>query len=177
MDALEASTRVNVPPAELFAFLQDSSGWETYSEHVDAVRRYGDGGPGTDYRITVSWWKFSYTVHERVTAVDPPNRIDWRTADGVRAAGAWLVQSVDDADCDASELRLRIEVDPDTLRGGRITRLLPFEELVDRLRPVVAREAETVLEGMVADLEGESRPVEIEVHRVPTFSSSRPSDR
>ncbi|MFB6117003.1 SRPBCC family protein [Halosegnis sp.] len=166
MDVLEASTRVAVAPSELFAFLQDPSGWASYSDHVEEVRRYGDGGPGTDYRITVSWWRFSYTVHERVTDVDPPERIDWRTTDGVRATGSWRVESTESG----SRLWLRIEVDPETLRGGTLARVLPFEELIARLRPVVAREAETILTGMVADLEGEPRPVEIELHQEPSFT-------
>jgi ribosome-associated toxin RatA of RatAB toxin-antitoxin module len=176
MDALEASTRVYVPPAELFAFLQDASGWETYSEHVDAVRRYGDGGPGTDYRITVSWWKLSYTLTQRVTATDPPRRIDWRATGNTAATGAWLVDPVDGR-ADATELRLRIEVDPDSLRGGSVTRLLPFDELIERLKPVVTREAENVLEGLVADLEGEPRSVDIEVHQVPAFTRRPASGR
>jgi ribosome-associated toxin RatA of RatAB toxin-antitoxin module len=169
VDAIEASTTLYATPEAVFAFIQDFSGSETYSENVDAVEQYGDGGPGTDYRITVSWWRLSYTSHQRVTAVEEPSRIDWRTTDAVRARGSWRIQPVEPpADREvATELRLRIEFDPASMRGGSFTRLLPFDALVDRLSPVVAREAERVLAGMVADLEGERRPVDITVHRVP----------
>ena len=61
MDAIEASTVVYVPPEELYAFVQDVSEASDYSEHLDRVRQYGDGGPGTDHHITVSWWKLSFT--------------------------------------------------------------------------------------------------------------------
>lgn len=169
MDAIEASTTLYATPEAVFEFIQDFSGSETYSDNVDSVEQYGDGGPGTDYRITVSWWKLSYTSQQRITAVEAPSRIEWRTTDAVRARGAWEITPAEPPAGRevATELRLRIEFDPSSMRGGRVTRLLPFDALVDRLSPVVAREAERVLEGMVADLEGERRPVDITVHRVP----------
>jgi ribosome-associated toxin RatA of RatAB toxin-antitoxin module len=169
VDAIEASTTLYATPEEVFAFIQDFSGYDTYSDNVDSVKQYGDGGPGTDYRITVSWWKLSYTSHQRVTAVEEPSRIDWRTTDAVRARGSWRIASLDPPAGRevATELRLHIEFDPASMRGGSFTRLLPFDALVDRLSPVIAREAERVLAGMVADLEGARRPVDITVHRVP----------
>lgn len=165
MDAVEVSTVVYAPPAAVFTYIRDFSGTEVYSDHVDAVRQYGDGGPGTDYRITVSWWKLSYTAEQRVTDLVENERIDWRSTDGVRATGSWLLDPLDGGE--ATELRLRIDFDPESMRGGRVSRLLPLDALVDRIAPVISREAETVVAGMVADIEGERRAVDIEIHRVP----------
>jgi hypothetical protein len=44
---------------------------------------------------------------------------------------------------------------------------MPIDRLLRRLRPVVARECERLLDGVVADLEGERRPVTYTVHRMP----------
>ncbi|WP_255198578.1 SRPBCC family protein [Halorarius litoreus] len=173
MDAIEASTVLYVPPEDLYAFIQDFSGTSDYSEHLDRVRQYG--GPGTDYRITVSWWKFSYTAETRVTDVEPPERIDWRSTSGPDARGTWRIEPVDapenpparvDPD-DATELRLRIEFDAGSVLGVRLPGPLSVERLIETVTPVVARESEAVVEAMVTDLEGRRRPVDLMVHRAP----------
>lgn len=179
MDAIEASTVVYVPPEELYAFVRDFSGTTDYSEHLDRVRQYGDGGPGTDYHITVSWRMLSYTVEPRVTDVEPPERIDWLSTSGLDARGSWRIEALDGADApddpppgvdpaDATELRLRIEFDAGSVTRVRLPGPLSVEAVVEKVKPVVVGEAETVLEAMVADLEGRRRPVDLRVHRVPS---------
>jgi hypothetical protein len=107
-----------------------------------------------------------------VTEVDPPNRIDWRTVGDVRARGRWRMGSLAGADLPegrevGTELTLRVEFDPASVRGAGVTRLMPVERLLRRVRPIVARECERLVAGAVADLEGERRPVEYTVHRMP----------
>lgn len=175
MDAIEASTVVYVPPEELYEFVQDFAGTSDYSEHLERVRQYGDGGPGTDYRITVSWWKLSYTAETRVTDVDPPGRIDWRSTTGLDARGSWLIESLaapEDpppgvAPEDATELRLRIEFDAGSVLRVRLPGPLSVEQVVEKVTPIVVSESEAVVEAMVADLEGRTRPVDLTVHRAP----------
>ncbi|WP_255151320.1 SRPBCC family protein [Halorarius halobius] len=175
MDAIEASTVVYVPRREVFEFIQGYSGATEYADHVERVRQFGDGGPGTDYRITVSWWRFDYTAVTRVTDVDPPTRIDWRSTKRPEATGSWHIESVDppadpppDVDPEtATELRLRIEFDPESVLGARLSGPLPVEAVLDRVKPVVVSESEAAVAALVADLEGRRREVDLTVHRAP----------
>lgn len=175
MVALELGTVVYVPPCEAYDYLRAFAVGSDYAEHVERVRRVGDGGPGTEHRITVTWWQLSYTAVTRVTAVDPPNRIAWRSPKRPHAEGAWLVTGTDappdppaDVDpADATELRLRVEFAPDGVLGLDLPGPLDPAALVDRVVPVAAREAEAVAASMVADLEGRPREVDLTVHEAP----------
>ena len=170
MDAIEASTILYVPCEAVYEFIEDFSGYTDYSEHLDRVQQYGDGGSGTDYKIHLSWWRLSYTAHTRVTAVDRPNRIDWRATKDVRANGSWLIASVDPpAGRDvATRLRLRIEFEASSIRGVRLPPMFSFEKLFEKIKPVVVRESEKIVEAMVEDLEGERRAVDLDVHQGPS---------
>jgi ribosome-associated toxin RatA of RatAB toxin-antitoxin module len=170
VDAIEASTQIYVPPEAVYEFVEDFSGYVEYSEHLDRIEQYGDGGPGTEYRITVSWWRLSYTAETRVTAVDPPNRIDWRAVSDIRASGSWIIEPVAPPEGreTATELRLRIEFEPTSIRGISLPATLSVEKLFEKIRPIVVREARKIVEAMVADLEGEPREVSLEIHQGPT---------
>ncbi|MFB6074474.1 MAG: SRPBCC family protein, partial [Haloarculaceae archaeon] len=118
--------------------------------------------------LTFSWWKLSYTAHSAVTDVDPPRKIDWEVTRDVDARGHWRVERVDpppDRE-HASEVRLRVEFDPDSVRAGAfdLPRLVSLDWVIDRVVPLVQREAERVVERIVADLEGERREVDLEIH-------------
>ena len=168
VDGLDASTVLYVPPEAVYDFIVDFSGYTDYSPHLDAVRQFGDGGPGTDYEIEVSWWRLSYVSHTRVTDTDPPSRIDWRTTEGLKARGYWGIEPVEPPPSrdHASRLRLRIQFDPDTL-GAVPLAGWTLDRLFDRIKPLVVREAESIVAAMARDLEGESRDVALEVHRSP----------
>jgi uncharacterized membrane protein len=172
VDAVEASTLLYVPPEDVYRYIHEFEGAVGFADHVDRIEQSGDGGPGTDYYIRLSWWRLSWTSHSRVTEVDPPNRIEWRTVGDVRARGTWLMEPLPEARLPegreaGTELTLRVEFDPASIRGAGVTRLMPIERLLRRVRPVVARECERLVEGAVVDLEGERRPVEYTVHRMP----------
>jgi hypothetical protein len=185
---LEVSTTVDVPPAEAYAFVLDFEGHADYSEHVEGVRRRGDGGVGTRFDIELSWWKLTYTLPTRVTGLAEPNRIEWRTPNGLHARGAWLFEPVasepdggqsaeptgaddsaelTDAD-DSTEARtttvtLRAEYDRERSRLPPMPPLVSVDDVLSRLQPVVRREARRVFERAVADLEGERRRVTLDV--------------
>jgi len=172
VDAVEASTSLYVPPEAVYRYIREFEGAVGFSDHVDRVEQSGNGDPGTDFHISLSWWRLSWTAHSRVTDVDPPTRIDWRTVGDVRARGRWRMDPLEASalpeDREAgTELTLRIEFDPASVRGAGVTRLMPVERLLQRVRPVVARECERLVAGAVADLEGERRPVDYAVHRMP----------
>jgi hypothetical protein len=182
VDALELSTVVYAPREEAFEFLLDFTNHERYSEYVSDVTRRGDGTVGTRFDITLQWWKLSYTLTTAVTDLDRPRRIDWRVPDDVRAHGYWAVEEADaegstggpsDLASDggnASRIRLRVEFDRhrSRLRGLRLPPLVSTDRVLRRVKPIAAREARRVLSRAVADLEGERRPVDLEVHVRPT---------
>lgn len=176
MERLSVSTDVFVPPDAVYEFLVDFPAYARYSEHLQSVERRGDGAEGTVYEITVAWWRLTRTVRSTVTDVDPPERIDWRLEGPVGASGAWLIEphdAPDDADLApapgdaeaATRVTLRIGYDPGTIDAGRLDlpAFLSLDALVDRLAPLVAGEAERTVERIVADLEGEPRPVTLRI--------------
>ena len=173
MDAIDASTRLYVPPRDVYEFIQGYEGASEYSPHLEGVEQTGDGGPGTVYDITLSWWRLSWTSRSRVTAAVPYERIEWRTTEDVRAKGYWTMTALDPIDLPpdrdvGTELGLRVEFDPTSVRGHSVTRVLPLARLLERVRPVVVRECENLLSGVANELEGAHRDVGYTVHRMPT---------
>lgn len=168
VDGIDASTVLYAPPEAVYEFIEDFSGYTDYSPHLDAVHQDGDGDVGTDYEIAVSWWRLSYTSHTRVTATDRPNRIDWRTTRGPKARGYWGIEPQDPPSGrdHATRLRLRIQFDPDTF-GSVPLAGWTLDRLFDRVRPLIVDESERIVAAMARDIEGESRAVDLEVHRGP----------
>ncbi|WP_132061309.1 type II toxin-antitoxin system RatA family toxin [Halorussus amylolyticus] len=173
MDTVEVSTVVYVPPEEAYEFLVDFEGYARYSKHLDGVERHGDGGPGTEYDIRLSWWKLNYTVRSEVTELDPPERVDWRLVKDLKAHGQWVVEPApeeapDDREA-ASRVRLVIRFDADSASSDMLDlpRLVSLGWVVEKVKPLVLTEAERVVERIVADLEGEPRPVELTLHDAP----------
>lgn len=174
MDAVDVSTVVYLPPEQIYEFLLDFPRYARYSEHLDEVRRRGgDGSPGTRYDITFSWWRLSYTANSQVTDVEPPNRIDWRLIKDLDARGHWAVvpepESAPNPDTPATRVRLYIEFAPGSADSGALglPATVSLDWLIDRVKPKVLAEAERIVERIVADLEGESRDVSLDVHRTP----------
>jgi hypothetical protein len=171
VDSVEVSTVVYLPPAETYEFLLDFPGYANYSEYLTGVESHGDGSPGTIYDLHFAWWKLTYSARSRVTEVDPPNRIDWRIVKDIDARGRWTVTPVDPpADREhASEVRLRIEFDADSVdpSGLDLPRLVSLSWVVEKVKPLIEREARRIVKRIVADIEGESRPVDLTVHATP----------
>lgn len=169
MDQVEVSTVVYLEPEAVYEFLLEFPRYAGYSEHLRSIDRDGDGGPGTDYRLTFAWWRLSYTAHARVVAVDPPTRIDWRLVEDLDARGYWLVEPAPDEvrspDEPASRVRLHVRVRPDSVDPSvlELPRFVSLDWVVERARPRVEAEAERVVRRVVADLEGEARPVDVQV--------------
>lgn len=168
VDGIDVSTLLYVPQETVYDFVHEFSGATDYSPNLDEIRQYGDGDAGTDYEIEVSWWRLSYVSHTTVTDTDRPRRIDWRTTQAPKARGYWGIKpETPPAGRDhATRLRLRLQFDPDTL-GSVPLGGWTLDRLFDRIRPLVVRESERIVEGVVRDLEGESRAVELDVHRGP----------
>ncbi len=179
MDRLEVSTDVHLPPEEVYEFLVDFPRYARYSTHLEAVEQHGDGTPGTEYELVFSWWILSYTARSKVTAVDPPERIDWRTVKDIDARGHWRIETLADeageetaeheqsGETDTSRVYFVVEYDRSTARRDAITlpRFISFDTVLDRITARLKSEATTVVERVVADLEGEQREVDLRVNR------------
>lgn len=168
MQRLEVATDVYADPETVYEFLQSFPLYAEYSEFLEDVTTHGDGSPGTEYDLHLSWWRLSYTARSRVTDVDPPNRIDWQLVGGLTARGAWLIEPLDGSE-DGSRVRLVVDYDTDSADASTLDlpRLLSVDALVDRVRPLLRDEAERVVERVVADLEGEPRSVDLEIRQGP----------
>lgn len=177
MPRLTVSTPVYLPREDVFDFLVDFPRYARYSEYLTGVSQTGEGGPGTRYRLSFSWWRLSYTAHSEVTTIDRPERIDWRLVRHFDAEGCWRVEALDDLPADApadaevaSRVVFDVAYDPGSVGADAVDlpRFVPLDRALDRVRPVVVEEAERVVERVVADLEGRRREVELTVHDRPT---------
>lgn len=174
MDRLEVSTDVYLPPADIYEFLVDFPRYAQYSKYLDRVKQYGDGSPGTEYDLVASWWKLSYTARSKVTAVDSPTRIDWEIIKDIHATGHWRIEPMPEAAPEGEETASRVyfSVSFDTSSASRdaidIPRFVSFDSIVNRVKPKLLEEARRVVGRIVADLEGETREVELRVHETPT---------
>lgn len=173
MDRIEVSTVVHLPPEEIYEFLVDFPGYANYSEYLERVRSDGDGSPGTRYALRFSWWRVTYTAHTRVTDADPPNRIDWEVIKDMNARGHWRIEEAPDLAPEGEEtacrVTLQVEFEPGSVKVGQVglPSFVSLSWLVEKVTPLIKEEAERVVERIVADIEGGSRPVELSVHATP----------
>ncbi|WP_129115212.1 type II toxin-antitoxin system RatA family toxin [Halegenticoccus tardaugens] len=177
MDEIAVSTVVYLPPDEVYDFLVDFPRYANYSKHLEEVRSDGDGSSGTRYALRFAWWKLTYTAHSEVTDLDPPARIDWRLVKDIHAHGRWRVEPLDEFPADAPpdadaacRVHFEIEFDADTARDGALDLppLVSFDWVIGKIKPLVLKEAERVVERIVADIEGRERDVELTVRNRPT---------
>ncbi|GGM72249.1 hypothetical protein J2752_002342 [Halarchaeum rubridurum] len=193
MKTVEVATTVRAPPEDVYDFLLDFPGYAAYSKHLESVRAHGDGGPGTEYRLTFAWWKLDYTAHTRVTDVERPTRIDWSVTRDLDASGQWLVDPLGaaedgsdgddengneggtgDADtagttdtddtAEACRVRFVVTYDPGSAEGVLDLPLFAsLDWVIEKASELVVEEGRRVVERVVADLEGRRRDVELDV--------------
>lgn len=174
MQRLELSTDIYLPPQEIYEFLVDFPQYAAYSEYLERVDQHGDGDSGTEYDLVFSWWKLSYTARSRVTDVAPPEQIDWRIIKDIHAQGHWRVEATDettDAGDPISEVFFLVEFDRSSADSNAvdIPRFITFDAVLDRVIPKIQAEATKVVERVVADLEGQERDVELQIHETPSL--------
>jgi uncharacterized membrane protein len=173
VDTVEVSTVVYLPTAEIYEFLVDFPRYAKYSKYLDEVRRDGDGTPGTNYDLVFAWWKLSYTARSEVTDLDPPSRIDWQLVKDIDARGHWRIEpepeSAPEGESDASRVVLRIEFAPESADSGAVDlpAFVSIDWVISKVKPKIKAEAERIVERIVADLEGQRRDVELEIHESP----------
>ena len=185
MDELVVCTEVYADPETVYEFLVDFPQYARYSAYLAEVETLtGDGGPGTRYALTFSWWKLTYTARSRVTDVEPPTTIDWAITKDIDAGGRWRVTPVangggdhdvdttdvgwseEELDAERCRVALEVEFDPSSASPAALDlpRLVSFEWVLKKAIPLIKSEAERVVERAVRDLEGSSRSVELDVY-------------
>ena len=177
MDEIVVNTVIYLPPEDVYAFLEDFPRYARYSEYLRDVTQRGDGGPGTRYDLRFAWWKLTYTARSEVTDVDPPWHIDWRLVKDLDAHGYWHVEELDDLPAEAPadagtacRVTFAVEFDPQTARNGTLDlpRFVSFDWVVDKVKPLIVKEAGRIVERVVADIEGREREVDLVVERRPS---------
>ncbi len=174
VDRVEVSTVVYLPPEEIYEFLEDFPGYANYSKYLQDVRARGEGKEGTRYTLRFAWWKLNYTAHSEVTDTDPPERIDWEVIKDIHAQGFWRIDPLDEAERDGRDHACRVhfvvEFDTDTARSGALDlpRFVSVSWVIEKVKPLILQEAERIVERIVEDLEGDSRPVELTIHDRPS---------
>ncbi|MDS0258027.1 SRPBCC family protein [Haloarcula sp. S1CR25-12] len=167
MDEIEARTVVYAPPDELYDFLVDFPGYARYSEYLDRVTQDGDGTLGTRYALQFSWWKLAYTARSEVTAVDPPERIDWRIIKDIDAEGYWQITPTEPPDGveTATEVVLHIEYDASSASSSAVDlpKLVSMGWVIEKVKPLVRKEATRIVRRVVDDIEGEPRDADVEI--------------
>ncbi|MFB6129932.1 MAG: SRPBCC family protein [Salinigranum sp.] len=179
MDEIVVSTVVYLPPEDIYEFLVEFPRYAKYSKHLEGVTRDGDGSPGTVYGLRFAWWKLTYTARSEVTDLEPPTRIDWRLVKDVDSRGRWLIEPLPELPADAPEdaeracrVYFMAAFDPDSVddRAIDLPTFVSLEWVVEKVKPIVQREAERVVERFVRDIEGRSRRVELTIHDDPDVS-------
>jgi len=173
VDRILLSTVAYRTPAEIFPTVRSFTDYPRYADHLESVRRHGDGGVGTCYDLTFSWWKLRYTARSRVTAIEEPTALSWQLTKDVDARGEWRIEAEPEAAPAGVETASRIYFeavyDPYSANRGAISipRFVSLEWVIERIKPRLLEEAERVVQRLVADIEGERRDVELVVHKSP----------
>lgn len=172
MERLVVDTVVYRPVEEVFAFLREFPGYANYSKYLERVEELdAEAGEQARYALRFAWWKLTYTARSAVTDVDDDERIEWHILGDFDAGGRWLVADRDLPD-DAPEwaetataVRFEVEYAPETVHSGLVDlpRLVSLDWVLDKAKPLVEREARTIVERAAADLEGRTRSVDLTV--------------
>lgn len=153
MNRIEVSRSVDRSPVAVFGTVRDFSGYPAYSEYLTGVTVDGDGDSGTEYVLDIRVFGLSFDVRTRLDELDPPRRIGWSVLEDIDAAGQWIVRPAEGGN--GSELELVVEYDPESVDSSVVS--LPFgmsfDWLASKAESLAEREAETVLDRLVADLE------------------------
>jgi ribosome-associated toxin RatA of RatAB toxin-antitoxin module len=173
VDRILLSTVAYRSPEEVFPYVRSFVDYPRYTEHLKEVRVNGDGNVGSIYDLRLAWWKLSYTARSQVTAIDAPHSLKWQLVNDLDAAGEWRVEPEPEAapaDAEtASRIYFEARYDPYSANKDALSlpRFVSIDWVIRKVRPRLVSEAETVVERLVADIEGRHRDVELTVHAMP----------
>lgn len=173
MDRIVVSTVVYRSPEEVFPYLESFTQYPRYTEHLQSVTERGRGTVGPRYDLTLTWWKLSYTAHSEVVDISPPDSLEWRLLEDIDAEGEWRVEpepeSAPPDEETASRIYFEATYDPHSADEDALSlpRFVSLNWVVRKVEPRLLKEAKRIVTRLVADIEGESREVELTVHESP----------
>lgn len=173
MDRILLSTLAHRSPEEVFPYVRSFPDYPRYTDHLKEVRVNGDGGVGSVYDLELAWWKLSYTARSRVTDISAPESLTWQLVNDIDARGEWRVEpepeSAPPDEETASRIYFEALYDPHSADEDAISlpRFVSLDWVVSKVEPKLLGEARTVVERLVADIEGRPRDVELTVHEMP----------
>lgn len=170
-DTLEVRTTIHASQTEVYDFLCDFDSYAQYSDHISGVTQRGDGSVGTEYGITFSWWKITYTAWSKVIALTPHDTIEWELTKDISANGTWELEPTDvEGVEDATQVVLTVQFDPDSASKNAISLppLVSFSWVLDKVKPLILKEAKRVLARVIEDLEDSHRQPELTIVSRPT---------
>lgn len=172
MERLVVDTVVYRPADEVYEFLREFPGYADYSEYLARVDELDAASDEhARYALRFAWWKLEYTARSAVTELVEDERIEWELLGEFDAGGRWLVAGCDLPDDapdwaeTATAVRFEVEYAPETAHSGLVDlpRLVSLDWVIEKVKPLIEREAETVVGRAAADLEGTHRSVELTV--------------
>ncbi|MBZ6496210.1 SRPBCC family protein [Natrinema longum] len=173
MDRILLSTLAHRSPEEVFPYVRSFTDYPRYTDHLREVRVDGDGDVGSVYDLELAWWKLSYTARSRVTDISAPESLSWQLVNDIDAHGEWRVRPEPEAappDVEtASRIFFEARYDPYSADKNAISlpRFVSLDWVIEKVEPKLLEEARTVVERLVADIEGRRREVELTVHELP----------
>ncbi|MGQ3412022.1 SRPBCC family protein [Natrinema sp. LN54] len=173
MDRILLSTLAHRSPEEVFPYVRSFTDYPRYTDHLKEVRVNGNGGVGSVYDLELAWWKLSYTARSRVTEISAPESLTWELVNDLDARGEWRVEPEPESAPAHAETASRIyfeaRYDPHSANEDAISlpRFVSLDWVVKKVEPKLLGEARSVVERLVADIEGRPRDVELTVHEMP----------
>ena len=173
MNRILLSTVVHRAPEEVFPYVVSFCDYPRYTEHLESVTKHETDREETVYDLRLAWWKLTYTARSAVIAVEEPRSLEWELIKDINARGEWRVESEPESAPAGVETVSRIYFeavyDPHSADRGAISlpRFVSLDWVIAKVEPRLLREAERVVERLVADIEGEARDVELTVHEMP----------
>lgn len=173
MDRILLSTVAHRPPEEVFPYVVSFTNYPCYTDHLESVTKRGDGVEGAVYELHLTWWKLGYTARSEVVSVEEPRSITWELRKDIDARGEWRVEPEPEAAPPDAETASRIffeaAYDPHSADRSAVSlpRFVSLDWVIEKVEPRLLNEAEQVVQRLVADIEGNSREVELTVHEMP----------
>ena len=173
MNRILLSTVAHRAPKEVFPYVVSFCDYPRYTEHLESVTKRETDGKKAVYDLRLAWWKLTYTARSAVIAVEEPRSLEWELIKDINARGEWRVEpepeSAPPGVGTASRIYFEAVYDPHSADRDAISipRFVSLDWVIAKVEPRLLREAERVVQRLVADIEGEPRDVELTVHEMP----------
>lgn len=172
-DSFTAEIEINGSKDSVFEAITD---YRAINSYTDAARIAGRGsGVGTRIYFRLAKDVLSiptkYTVKIELTEYDSPDYIEWEMVEDIDAYGNIKVTELSD---DKSRLSINFNVNIENSNIGALPapKSANAEQIIEYIYPKVDEQTSGIVDGIVEDIEGDSRDVRIEFKNVSEVFSS-----